>query len=273
MFTNSLSFKRLGYLFSYIGVNSFVYIIFISAIAFFHFLIDHTMMDIEAWVFDKSWTIFLLIKTISIYCLYHFLAVKLPAGTSFFSILKTNNKVKNNEIVGVITLLFLTLMMVKPELQGQKNIVFTKVAVAFLSSFFLFSLDSVLIYLIERILPHTKKEKIFYLLIYSTLLGGLNFFQFGSNIDYLPFIFIIHFLNIYFILINKNLRTLLFFNLVLTAPLVSFIGVDPVWGTDFSILEPQIRLTWINILVLLITVLGYWKWKGLKKNGTDQFIH
>ncbi len=262
---SSLYTKRLLYLFSYIFISCLFYVIFISGIAFFHFLIDHSMMDIEAWVFDKSWTIFLMIKILTLFCLYQFISVKLPAGVGFFNVLKNNKRIKTQDIVGVLTLLFLTLVIVKPEFEDGRIILISKVLIAFFSSFFLFSLDSVLVYFLERIFPHSDFEKSTSLVIYSLLFGALNYFQFGSELDYLPFILIVHFFNFYFVLVKKSIKSLIFFNLCLTAPAVAILGLDPVWESGFSILEPQVRLNWVNMTVLIAIVISYWKWKARSK--------
>lgn len=245
-----------------------MYIIVISGIAFFHFLIDHTMMDIEAWVFDKSWPIFLMIKLVALFGVYLFVSVKLPAGENFLTIIHDSTRNFRTLLAGILSLVLIIMVAVKPQFVDGKIILFSKVLTSFLCALIIFTIDSLVVMLIEKINPQRPTLRYIHILAYSVSLTILNYFSFKSQIEYLPFLFLVHYFNIFLVIIKSSTVSMLFFNLFFTAPMISMIGLDPIWGSSFSILEPEKRLNWFAVSSFITLLSFYWVSMG-KKNQLD----
>jgi hypothetical protein len=264
---------KLLYLLVYMAVSALVYVIFISSIAFFHFLIDHSMMDIEAWVFDKNWSIFLFIKLIAFYFIHLFLSVKLPSGENVLTLFQKNTVLPLNSIfVGVLTLLLMTLFVIKPEIAEFRIFHLSKVLVSFSCSFLLFSLDSFLVLFVEKSVAGKGESKFKMILIYTLFISLLNFISFGASSVFLPFIVMIHFFNFYLVLFYNSFRSVMLMNFFLTSPLISVIGLDPVWGSTYSVLEPGMRLSWLNVTILVAVVTAYWQWCRRSENTQNTIM-
>ena len=239
------------------------HVVLISIITFFHFLLDHRLIVVENWIYDFSWTLFLISKSVCFYLYYKFFIYTM-SRTSLLDLLKreVNFKSSENYILPLISLGFIC-FYANPNM--RENTDFDLGRSLFHGGCVLFTMFIDLIMLKLMMKEFSRNTLRFTEVLIFSLINYLAFqgtFLFTS----LSFhVLIINFLFFYFYFYKKSMGLSLSFIFLFVIPLYLFLGFDPVWNGDFSLFSTSLNNINVHIVSLALSIMLYFNWGFLKR--------
>ncbi|RLA62881.1 MAG: hypothetical protein DRQ88_10125 [Epsilonproteobacteria bacterium] len=244
--------------------------ILVSLITFFHFLLDHPIETIESWLFDNGWGLIITSKLIALYMIMkvyilnknekptlkrlvwkHFIGPKkeiipiLITYVALFFLLDRINLIDHPEyeVSQVIKSFFYGLIFYLSDLFLLAQVSIDKKNIKNFIYPFIFIITSKLSFLLITV--SDEKGQIFSLITYFNMM--LLMFLSGANRG------------------NRfSLLAPLIFLAVYICPLISFFGLDPVWGDSQAVLTLDIVNYSKNYVILSLLILCYLYLKKIK---------
>jgi hypothetical protein len=233
---------------------------FVSIIAFFHFLLDHDMSIVENWVYRNSWEILSLSKIISFAITMKVVNVKIYRENPFLEFLK-KGFINPNHYIFVVIIFLATFINalgdVKIQMAHTKYSTFH--AISFLGNFIFYFTDYILLFYLKSLYPIYRNWENYFFIIFTSL----SFFIFSLiTIPYskeLSIFLLLHFLSLILFTLPRaaNWSIGLAYILLLICPLATFIGVDPIWSSDFSLFKLSNPLPFSYIIAIWGLTFGY----------------
>ena len=241
---------------AYYFLNIIHYVILISVVAFFHFLLNQKLSDIESWIFDKSWELISIIKMTSSYIIFKILAVKMDDRMPLRQILGQLKKPKGREIlVSLIFLYIVFFILTKPAATISSSVNIFKIFISYFGSACIILSDCLILIALSTIYPLGKRQFFWMNFFLASISTALVSVLFQVNPDGAFFIFMGKFLacvSLWSAPINPVLFALLFF-----APMISLFGLDPIWGNAYSFFSAKEDLSIEGIFVVTGVISAY----------------
>ncbi len=248
------------YFTSYQALNLINYIVLVSMAAFFHFLLDHRLSDIEDWVFDKSWEILGIGRIVSVYFVFKFLSVRFEERAPFRKILSQFKRRPRIEVLSSIFFLFAALLILgQPEGGGRNPASFSKTITSYFGSSMMILSDCLIILILNLVYP--LKEKMWRLTtialaLLSTLITVILFQSVFIDAFFLFFGMIMAYLLLKYDGEFSYVHSLVFC-LTFFSPMVSLFGLDPLWRKAYSFLPMSQAIESLPLSILGLVVLIY----------------
>lgn len=246
-------------------LNLIHYMILISMAAFFHFLLDHQLADIEDWIFDKSWEILGVCRALSAYLIFKFLSIRLEEREPFRKILsRFQGRPAMEVFVSIIFLLMAFCILGKPQgVMGNPTGLWKTIA-SYLGSSTMILSDCSVILMLNLIYPLKGKQWPFMVVLsalLSTLVIAILFQPHANDIFFLFFSMLMAYLLLRYDgrlgYVHSLLFCLLFFS-----PMVSLFGLDPLWKETYSFLPMENPIEGMSLAILGGVVLAYLTIRG-----------
>lgn len=262
-FFRSYLFKQSFYYGSYNLLTLLFHLIFVSLIAFFHFLLNHRLGEIEDWIFDRSWQIIIISKVLASFLVLKFISVRSderkPLRTLFFK----GWIFPKTEILVVVAFLFFSMIFLGRPVQGEQySWMFFKFLVSYLCLFVFFMCDISVLSLLQKQYPLRKfgfrfRVLVFPLVMYLVSKGS---FLYGKELDILIYF---HFLMCLYLARwrEKNWSFPAIYLLAFAGPMASLFGLDPLWGNSYSLLKMTDTPKLIEITILGLISWGYLRYR------------
>ena len=239
-----------------------VHIILISIITFFHFLLDHRLIVVENWVYDFSWQLFLLSKITTFIIFFKYFVFSNTRDKLFdISLFEFNLKDPKNYFLPVLALGFI-IYYLDPFVQDHHSFDIGRGVFHFLSISLTMIIDLVIVSILfnesKRKRLHFVEVCIFSIVSYGAFQG---IFLFSTSS---PYVLVLNFLMFYFFY-KKNECLSIFFIFLFIVPLYLFLGFDPIWSSDFSLLSTNLNSINIHILAMALSIILYFNWGHLKR--------
>jgi hypothetical protein len=250
---------HLVYICSYFAVSWAVFLLISSFVTFVHLQLDHTLTVVENWNQDQGWEIASLVKIISFFIIIKFISIRSTSRRPLRDFFVNYFQLPDKKFFAVIVFnIFFAVLVLRPVLANRVSFEFSKLISSYLGSFLYISCDILLVLFMNSIFPLERKKKIIEGVFFISLMYFLNIKIF-SHSNYSSFSFL------YFMLLslrvsfwNKiNWSYLFILLLVCICPMISFVGIDFVWGNDYSYLISTQGPGIIIFLVLTIVSLIY----------------
>ena len=264
--SNKKFLNHIIYICSYFIVSWAIYLLISSFITFIHLQLDHTLTVVENWNQDQGWEIASLVKIISFFILIKFMSIRStsrrPLRDFFINYFKTPNK----KIFSVLVFnLFFTILALKPVLASRVSFEFSKLVSSYIGSFIYLACDVLLLLFMHSIYSLDRKKKIIEGIFYVSLMYFLNtkIFSYSdySSYSYLYFMFLCLRVSFW---TKVNWSYLSIVLLLFVCPMISFLGIDFVWGNEYSYLVTSETPKFVLFLVLGIVSFGYIEFSKLK---------
>lgn len=235
------------------------YIVELSVVSFFHFLLDHRLAVIESWVFDKAWEMIIVAKVLPLLFLLKFIYLKSVSRHPFRDQFISGVKTPQYEIwVAIVASLILTVLFTRPmpnpemtQWDGFKSFV------SCFSLFLFFMSDLFFIDALDRMYPLGTKLKTLRNFIYSVVSFYILQLIFLHAQNMSPFFG----MTLFFVLTLHHYKknwietgVYLFFFLV---PALSLLGLDFIWGESFSIFVAQGQDITVLFLAVYLSCIFY----------------
>lgn len=257
---------HLLYICSYFVVTWGVYLLISSFITFVHLQLDHTLTVVENWNQDQGWEIASLVKLISFFILIKFISIRSTSRKPLRDFFINHFQVPDKKFFALFVFnIFFAIIILKPVLANRVSFEFSKLISSYIGSFIYLSCDVLLLLFMHSVFPLGKKKKIIEILFYISLMYFLNTKIFShsdySNFSYLYFMLLC--LRVSFWL-KINWSYLFAFLLLYICPMISFMGIDFVWGNEYSYLISSTTPEFILFIVLTIVSFGYIEFSKVK---------
>ena len=260
----STNFKRI--LWYYLGYSLLVFVLHlasISFVAFFHFLLEHDISVLEAWLHDNAWEILGFSKLIAFLLFFKIIHLNLEnviMPRELWRQLKFIPNIKGASVILFFTALFPALLRVFDiSLIPVKNWSFTNFQFASLvGNMLFFLLDFILVViLIANLKLRGKQNRLLLFAVISVL-----FYAFSSLIISYPNHQIFLFIHLFtmLILFHRGLRNIgnaILYAFACIAGFAILYGVDPVWGNQYS-LYPITSYPIFSIFILWLMGIVYY---------------
>lgn len=250
---------HISYLLSYFGVTWAVFLLISSFITFFHLQLDHSLTVVENWNQDQGWEIASLVKLISFFILIKFVSIRSISRRPIRDFFINYYKVPSKRLFTLILFtLFFVVLSLRPVLANRVSFEISKVFSSYLGSFIYLSIDVLFFIFIHTIYPLKKKKSLIDSILFISLMYvlNINIFTHSSEVS----LSLLYYLSIALRLsFWKGLNwsyTAIFLALGI-CPLITFMGLDFIWGSDYSYLVTNSAPTGLLFIVLIVVSCGY----------------
>lgn len=204
---------------------------------FFHFLLEHEMGAVETWINLNLWEISFLAKLVSFLLIGYSLKLRLYHLPSLKDLFKLTPSGHEDKIIVLgVFIFFLIFYLQDFDFKVQSSFSFFYSLVSYIFSLLWFALDFITLKVLLSLYAPKNSEKKYFLLI-SIGLYLIGFSLATQSPQGLWVIALLHFMTLYFIIQNlnqPNLSALIYLAFV-AAPLSSLTGLDPIWGSSYSL--------------------------------------
>lgn len=252
----------------YYGVYLIIYVatvLILSSIgAFFHFLLDHEISIVEAWLHNNKWEILILSKLLSLFLIHRWFSMRLYQLKSLRTLVKELMKWPDLPAVVVPIFMVVSYLTLSRVLTATHNIGYWYFhLVSYVGLFLFFGIEFVVMAHLEDVLNQKEKPNRLLLGISYTLMFGFAFHM--SVPDYyglMPFV-IFTFSTLLYLSGNSfnSWSNVVCFLLLFVAPMGSLFGLDPVWGHDFSPFKVARKLNLPLLAVIWMISFCYYKYR------------
>lgn len=218
-------------------VNAIVHLLVLSVVAFFHFLLEHRMADIQDWVYFHGWEVVSLGKIIALFIISRFVGILSIERRPFISLFHLKRGFLKKDILIALTIFILGIVIVgKPNHVPTAEIDTYRVMMSFVGHLVFYGSDALLILALNEYLPLKRSYWPYQVVLFSLLsyLIQRNVFLFGVRWEgdvIFSLILVFYLLKVRgeFVWLHSFLAITLLFS-----PLSTFFGLDPLWGSKFS---------------------------------------
>jgi hypothetical protein len=246
----------------YLSLWSF-HLIIISLISFFHLLLGHNIRTIGDWIGDRGWLLIIFSKITIFYLALQFIRLKSKKLNLLKSYLQNSIQLPRREVFVVIVFMLVGLAGLG-RVGFNRAYIFElpRILYSIIGTLVLFSVDYALIVVFEIFFPleseHQKRLKLvlvpllFYAFTYIT-------FIYEQNVSFRLYAYF--FLIIYLGEWRRRNWTLPLLALTsFVVPVHSLMGLDPVWGANYTFFAAQRPVGTFSLFILIGISVGYLFW-------------
>ena len=272
MSVQETSYGQLGNNLKYYAVFQILFVVIVVLLssigAFFHFLLDHEISIVEAWLHNNQWEILIVSKVFSLFLLNRWFSVRLYQLKSFRQLVEELVSWPDPKAIVVSVFMVMSYVAMGRTTFVSQNIGYWYYQLAsFFGLFIFFGIEFIVIAYLEDILNEKIHPRRLYLGICYTAIFALAFRM--SVPDYyglMPYIVLCYSSLIY--LSGKSFKSwsnVVCFLVLFVAPMGSLFGLDPVWGDDFSPFRVDKKLNLAFLAAIWMISFSYYRYR-------DQFI-
>ncbi len=262
IFLSSNSRKILTYYGGYCCLFLLSYAALMSTVSFFHFLLDHEMGVIEAWISRSSWEILAIAKFIAMSLSLYTISLNNYQLKDARSLLKKARLAPSAKAVAISVFIICFFAALAYQFEGsfKFNPRPERYGASFMGSCFFYLFDLFVIFSLIQNFGLEKKRHIF-------MLGAAlpSAFLVCSKmalpyIDHRSLFLFLNFLSLTALLIKEknNLGNVLVYSLIVIGPLACVFGVDLTWRDDFSLFLYPEQTPALGVLAIWLTAFLYY---------------
>lgn len=242
-----------------------ILVVILSSVgAFFHFLLDHEISIVEAWLHNNQWEILIISKLCSLFLLNRWFKVRLYQLKSFRQLVQELVSWPDPKAIVVAVFMVLAYITIGKTTYVSQNIGYWYFQItSFFAIFAFFGIEFIVIAYLEDVLNQKVHPPRLELGLCYTLVFALAFRL--SVPDYyglMPYVVLCYSSLIY--LSGKSFKSwsnVVCFLLLFVAPMASIFGLDPVWGDDFSPFRIDKRLNLAFLAVIWMISFSYYRYR------------
>lgn len=232
--------------------------------AFFHFLLNHEIGIVESWLHNNKWEILIISKLVSFFLLHRWFSMRLYQLKSLKSLV--GELLHWPELPALVISCFMLisyLVLSEVSLAQQSASFFYYHVIAFAGSFLFFAIEFVVMAHLDDVLA-TKRRNIRlplglgYLVLF-TLAFKMTVPDYYGHLPFVVFCF-----STLLFLSGKRFTSwsnVVCFLLIFVAPMASLVGLDPVWGSDFTPFKVERKLGLSFLAVIWVISFAYYQFR------------
>ena len=243
-----------------------IYLVALSVVSYFHFLLGHGFSIIEDWVADYLWEIVSFSKIGAFFFIVAILGIQSPKRYPFRDFVLDIPRTFSKEIYAVIIFFFFfVIVLSNPISTINHNFRVSMFIATFLGTYIFYMGDIVAFTFISTIYPDDGRYQnaVFLFVAFIHYWFCKKLFLFAENIN------LILFCNTFIILCLSRWKRLNWFYpsqfcLLYLCPAASFLGINFMWSERYSVLELSTPINPSIYVVLTSIVAGYLYWRNKK---------
>lgn len=231
-------------------------VILCSVGAFFHFLLEHEISIVEAWLHNNHWEILLISKIGSLFLLNRWFHIRLYQFQSIRQLVKNFISWPEAQapVVSVFMLIsYITLSQIHFVPQNLSYWYYHFISFVGISLFF--ALDFVIIAHLDEVLNTKNEPQSPWLpLVYLVIFGIAYRMSVPDYYQLMPYVLLCYSTLLYLSGRSlKNWSNVVCFLFLFVAPMSSLAGLDPLWGDDFSPfkIDRKVSMSWLGVIWLV----------------------
>jgi hypothetical protein len=243
-----------------------IHTLVISVFSFLHFLLGHNLQIIEEWIYHYGLTIVCLSKLISFFIIIKFISLRSVHRRPLrLSIIQGLQAPREIHLIGFFSLFLGVIFLMRPELKIDIFDYWQKTFANYIGTVFYYFIDFFVYYSSRQYLPRPSKGGLLFYVLYA-----LFFFIFGKGTFlYMeglgPHVFFSFLLVLIFSEVGPlNWLVSSLFILLFIAPISSFLGLDPMYGTKYTFFKIEQSSMGVSYGLISVTVMLYMYFKSRK---------
>ena len=273
--TEGLFLKNLRYYGSYQLMYVVISIVLSSIGAFFHFLLNHEISIVEAWLHNNHWEILIMAKMLSLFLLNRWFTIRLYQLKTIRQLFKELVHWPEPKSVVVATFMLASYLALGKATFVEQNLGYWYFhAASFLGLFFYFGIEFVVIAYLDDVLnQNSHLERIWLSLTYTVIFAISYRISVPDYYNLLSYVVLCYLTLVY--LSGKAFRgwgNVLCFLIIFVAPMGSLFGMDPVWGSDFSPFRIDKKLNLAFLAVIWMISFLYYKYRDQMMSSVRKLL-
>lgn len=274
MFDNVL-FRNIKYYATFQLIFVAGVIILSSVGAFFHFLLDHEISIVEAWLHNNKWEILIISKLISLFLVHRWFSMRLYQLKSLQTLVHELVHWPDPSAIVISAFMLISYLVIgKVEISHQNMNFWYLHFLSFSGLFLFFAIEFVVMAHLEDVLNQKEKPArlplgIFYIACFTAAFL-MTVPDYYGLLPYVIFTF-----STLLYLSGKHFTSwsnVVCFLLVFVAPMGALFGLDPVWGDDFSPFRVERKLGLTFLAVIWVISFGYYQFRNRLVGFVRKFL-
>lgn len=249
-------------------VHGLIYLIVLSVIAFFHFLLKHRLADIQDWIFFNAWWILIFSKSVSFFVTSRFTGILSFERKPLAHLLMHKKGIFRTEVYVAITIFALGMALIgRPIWRDGYEWEVSLLILNYFGVILFFGLDALLVLVLNDSLPLTRKGWYIEIALLSLLGFLFNKWTYFYGLNWSAEIVFFYAIVFYALKLRGGFVWLHSFLLIvfLIAPLCAVFGLGPLWHGLYSPFKFSAPVGSLEIGVFSLLTLFYFNSKRLKK--------
>lgn len=256
----------------------FFHFLLISIVSFFHFQLGHRLGIIENWIFHQAWEIVIVTKILALYVISRIVQIRGESRKPLRDLLTKGFEKPKMELFVVITFSLLAFFLSGQVTVSDKvSIEIFKSLVSLFGVVFFFMSDILVLNLLQELFPLSRRTWVIKLLVCPLIFWGFSHvsFRYGENLNSLIYYYLLMLLflsswrRVKKVKINSNITNwslpLLYASLFI-GPINSLLGIDILWGKNFSYFELIKPIYFYHLFVLSVVSICYFSVRNKEVN-------
>lgn len=263
------SLRELSYYVFYNLITLVSITIIVSLITFFHFLLDHSFEAIESGIFDNGWGLIIISKLVALFVVMKIYVLNKNDRPSLKKLAMDHLTLPRKEVFPIL-LSYWGMFLLMENSSLVTGVEFEKVIKSFFYAFVFYWSDLFLLAQISRKENKFALKNFLYPLFFI-ITSKLSFLLITVSDEIGQITIFITFFNMVVLLFLGNTRGNKFslsgpliFLIAYICPMISFFGLDPVWGNTEAVRALDIASYFKNYIILSLLILCYIYLKKIK---------
>ena len=265
-FKTALGKQVINYALFYAVIWAF-HLIFVSVIAFFHLILNHNIGTIADWIVDRGWIEIMVTKLLIFFFAIQFMKLRNIKYAHIRGMLRNAVAFPRHEVfVSVIFLLIAVMSVGEIKMNHAYIIDVYRFLISILGTLVFYGVDLVMILILDVFNPlKTEKEEKNKMIIFSFLFWLFTRMTFIYEQSVSFSLFPYFFLLLYFAYWRRRNWTLPLFLLAsFFVPAYALLGLDPVWGSSFTLFYMQRPIHVVSIICMVLILFSYLEYQKRK---------
>ncbi|HXH76028.1 MAG TPA: hypothetical protein VNJ08_13745 [Bacteriovoracaceae bacterium] len=273
--SEGLLLKNIQYYGSYQLIYVITTVVLTSIGAFFHFLLDHEISIVEAWVHNNHWEILIVSKLLSLFLINRWFTMRLYQLKSIRELVKELVHWPDLKVIVISIFMVISYLSLAKITMSLHNVGYWYYHVAsYVGLFLFFGIEFIVIAYLDDVLNEkVQPSRIWMAIFYTALFTAAYRFSIPDYYGLMPYVIFCFSSLIY--LSGKSFRSwsnVLCFLFLFVAPMGSLCGLDPVWGEDFSPFHVEKKLNVALLAVVWVISFCYYKYRELFFNSARKLL-
>lgn len=215
----------------------FCHVVLSSVGAFFHFLMNHGINLVEGWLHNNGWELVIAAKLFALWATHRLLSVRLYRPRGIGEFLRDEFRWPSQKVLVISAFLLVALLALgKPVSLPQNHPYWLSHISAYLGVLLWFLSDIVMAAILHELFPITTPGGKRWRLLVYLLCFALSFRLVVPDYFGTAFVVHLHFFMALFLAGSTFRRwgDSVTYMVLVAAPATAFLGLDPIWGADFS---------------------------------------
>lgn len=255
IYTNTTPLNEQGKRYFFYQATVWIFhLLVISLVSFFHLILNHSLGTIAEWINERGWQLIIFTKLSVMFLFLQFFSLKFQIINKLKSFYQNGKMWPRTDFAVMGIFFFIALLALgRPEINSAIIFEIDNLVLSYLGFIIFFAVDFIFLILLNANFPLAREERFKGAILHSLLfyLGTWISFQYEFAKVNSIFFFL------FFMLLNlsmwrrENWTLPFLFLFFVISPISAFMGFDPVWQNQYSILRFSENISGIEFNLLI----------------------